>query len=233
MTIAFNLNELQKIDLTIFKSREFLKRILFQINDTSSIDQCKTKLFKIEQELKKLILQRRSAELHENQIHDRVKSLDQKFTSVRNSKELTAVQDEMNTIKEQLSKCQDDLLEILLNLDQFELAKKTVSEELPQLEYSHSKLTSESQIKQHETEKELETLESSRVGIQRTLPANIFKLYEEIIHQTKSKAVSVFDKTQNICTECRLSQPQHIVHRLNRANEIIQCNSCKLILYMP
>ena len=53
MTIASELNELQKIDLMILNNQELLERIIFQINDTSSIDDCKSKLIAIESALKK------------------------------------------------------------------------------------------------------------------------------------------------------------------------------------
>ena len=233
MTIAFDLNELQKIDQMIFTSREFLDSITFKMNDTSMIDECNTKLLTIETALKKLLLQRRSSELLEAELSDRIESLDQRFASVRNNKELTAVQEETNNTNIQLSNCQDELLEILVNLDKLEVAQKSFTEQLPELESSHSNLTSELQVKQIQTGKKLESLESSRLGMQNSLPREILILYEKLLVQTNSKAVSVFDKIQNVCGECRVSQPQHVVQRLNRPNEIIQCNSCKLILYLP
>ena len=233
MTIAFELNELQKIDLMILNNRDLLERMIFQISDTSSIDDCKSKLLTIESALKKLILQRRSTELLEVELNDRIKSLDQRYISVRNNKEFSAVQEEINNTKIQLSECEDELLEILEKLDKFELVKDAFVTRLPKLEASHSTLTKELETKQIQSEKKLESLESSRQEKGNSLPKDILSLYEKIFAQTKSKAISVFDKTQNICGECRVSQPQHVVQRLNRINEIIQCNSCKLILYKP
>ena len=86
MTIAFELNELQKIDLMILSNRELLERITFQINDTSSIDDCKSQLLTIKTAVKKLILKRRSTEVLEVELNDRIKSLDERLTSVRNNK---------------------------------------------------------------------------------------------------------------------------------------------------
>lgn len=233
MTIAFELNELQKIDLMILSNRELLERITFQINDTSSIDDCKSQLLTIETAVKKLILKRRSTELLEVELNDRIKSLDERFTSVRNNKEFAAVQEEINNTKMQLSECQDELLEVLEKLDKFESVQDTFISRLPKLEASHSTLSEELKTKQVQSEKKLESLESSRQEMGNSLPKDILSLYEKIFAQTKSKAISVFDKAQNICGECRVSQPQHVVQRLNRINEIIQCNSCKLILYKP
>ena len=233
MTIAFELNELQKIDLMILSNRESLGRIIFQINDTSSLDDCKSKLLTIESALKKMILQRRSTELLEAELNDRKKSLDERFNSVKNNKQFIAVQEEINNTNMQLSKCQDELLEILEKLERFESAKDTFTSRLPKLEASHSTLSKELKTKQVQSEKMIKSLESSRQEIGNSLPKEILFLYEKILSQTKSKAISVFDKIQNICGECRVSQPQHVIQRLNRANEVIQCNSCKLILYKP
>ena len=233
MTIASELNELQKIDLMILNNQELLERIIFQINDTSSIDDCKSKLIAIESALKKLILQRRSTELLETELNDRIKSLDKRFVSVRNNKEFTAVQEELNNTKMQLSNCEDELLGILEKLDKFESAKDTFSNRLPKLEDYHSTLSKELKTKQLQSEQNLEELNLSRKQMENKFPVNILKLYEKIFSHTKSKAIAIFDNAQNICGECRVSQPQHVVQKLNKEDEIIQCNSCKLILYKP
>ena len=183
MTIASELNELQKIDLMILNNQELLERIIFQINDTSSIDDCKSKLIAIESALKKLILQRRSTELLETELNDRIKSLDKRFVSVRNNKEFTAVQEELNNTKMQLSNCEDELLGILEKLDKFESVQDTFISRLPKLEASHSTLSEELKTKQIQSEKKLESLESSRQEMGNSLPKDILFLYEKIFPQ--------------------------------------------------
>lgn len=147
---------------------------------------------------------------------------------VTNSKELTNLQHELNTLKDLNDRLETKVLEII---DRVEAAEKTTAATSADFQ----KLETEWQQDQKQLEadiallqKTLADLTEKRNNLAAQIESSAVNLYERV-RQQKKQAVSKVE--QGICRACRISVSASTLQKA-RGGQPVQCGSCGRILFI-
>ena len=128
--------KLQVLDLDILSSSKLLSDIKYKISDKKELDSLEEKLNINSSNLKKLQVMKNNVELDVASIQESVNLISKKIYggSIKNSKELIALDGEKNFLEEKISDNEDKLLKIMMKIDSFEklinsLNKRILEEE--------------------------------------------------------------------------------------------------------
>ncbi len=168
-------------------------------------------------------------ELDENT--SKLKSLQERLSKVQNAKELSAVDKEINGIKNAIGETEEKNIKLLDDIDDI---KKEISEEdqvIKEEKKRVDELNKKIKIKTNETSGELKTLERERMKIANTLPQELLDKYEFIFEKKEGKAIVAVK--EEVCTGCYMSIPPQVISDIRKGFEIFYCQYCSRMLYYP
>jgi predicted nucleic acid-binding Zn-ribbon protein len=230
MNVAQQLYRLQEVDLELESNEQTLRQKTSQLGESQKVVSVRAELSSQRQYLEELKRRQHSAEWEVDDLTTKITTLDQKLYggSIRNPKELTNLQQDVDGLKARRNQWEDTVLEIM---DQAELAEgriATLNDELKRLEAEwHSQqqhLTTD--IEQLKTT--LSDLEKKRQLVLANIDPWVVNLYQELKRQ---KGTSVAKVDQGTCHGCRILLPTSELQRV-RGGGLIQCSSCGRILFL-
>ena len=150
--------------------------------------------------------------------------------SVRNPKELTSIQHELEALKQQRSKLEDQLLEVMTNLDRIErdhgntfrkLSQEEARWEKDQGDLKHEAVRLNDLITRADARREAQKL--------KVTPRNL-QVYEEV--RRRRGGVAVARVSGGTCGGCRVGIPESVRRQAFAADRLAQCPNCERILYV-
>jgi hypothetical protein len=150
--------------------------------------------------------------------------------SVRNPKELTNIQHELDNLKQGRAALEDQLLEVLTNLDRIErehaAAQHTLRQEEARWEKDQGDLRHESVrlndlITRADAKREAQKLKIN--------PRNLL-VYEDV--RRRRGGVAIARVTSGNCGGCRVGIPDAVRKRAFQLDQLAQCPNCERILYV-
>ena len=230
MNVTKQLYQLQEVDRELETNEQALKQKTSQLGESREVIRVQTKLSSQRQHLEELKRQQHSAEWEIDDLTNKITALEQKLYdgSIRNSKELTNLQHEVDGLKARRDQLEDEALGIM---DQVELAEAGVanmSSELKglEVEWHHQQQHLSTDIEQLKTT--LADLEHKRRLMLTKIDLRIVNFYEELKRQ-KGTAVAKVD--QGMCRGCQILLPA-IKLQQARSGSLAQCSSCGRILFL-
>jgi predicted nucleic acid-binding Zn-ribbon protein len=146
---------------------------------------------------------------------------------VKNPKELLSQQQQVEDLKAQVRKEEDEILEIM---GQVEVSQKEISSKVNEVE----RVKGEWQRKQEELSAELAELraaisvaEQKRDELKTNVDTSCLELYEILRVKKQKQAVAKIE--QGRCQGCRITLPMSELQQA-RIGELVQCSSCERIL---
>lgn len=230
MSVTSQLYSLQELDLEIESNERTLKRIVSQLGDSETVKETRNRLTLERQNLDDLARQQRALEWEIDDIASKLNTAEKELYSgrIRNPKELTNLQQEIEILKNKRRKLEDQVLEIM---EKVEVTTKSVSS----LESEIRTLESEWQSRQQKLSADRSQLELavSRLKNRRELLANeIDPQIVEVYHELKrQRGTGVAKVEQGICRGCRISLPVTELQRV-RSGSLVRCSSCGRILFL-
>ena len=230
MTVTRQLHQLQEIDLELESNEKAQRRIAGELGDDREIAAVKAKLAVEQQRLDELSRQQQSAEWEIDDLTVKVKTDEDRLYggSIRNPKELTSLQHEVDELKERRARAEDRALEVM---DQVELARSTVAAITADLE----KLEAEWQSRQEKLAAELEELKSAHADLthrRELLAAEIEpQVIEVYLELRKKKGTAVARVEQGMCRGCQIALPTTELQQA-RSGILVRCSSCGRILFL-
>jgi len=230
MTSAADLFALQEIDLRRDSRRALLADIQGRIGETEELLAAREAVSSAEAELDRLRRQQRDVEEKLEDLEAKIRPLEKKLYdgSVRNPKELSDMQKDLDSLKRRRSKLDD---EGLAQMDAFEAATaalKTARGELGRVETDwqgdQDSLRAEQSVAESESARLGEERGRRIQGMERTA----LSLYESLRSTRQGRAVARVER--GACQGCRISLPTHLVQRLRTGVGLVQCPSCERIL---
>ena len=230
MSVAKQLYQLQEVDLEIESNERALKQKTSQLGESPEVVKVRTELASQCQHLEEFKRQQHSAEWEIDDLTSKINTLEQKLYDgrIKNPKELTSLQHEVDGLKAIRNQSEDKALEIM---NQAELAEghiATITNELKNLEadwqLQQQHLTTD--IEQLETI--LSDLEQKRQLILAEIDPQTINLYQELKRQ-RGTAVARVD--QGMCRGCQISLPTSELQRA-KSGSLVRCSSCGRILFL-
>jgi predicted nucleic acid-binding Zn-ribbon protein len=230
MSVAKQLYRLQEIDLEIESGERALKEVKSQLGESQAVIKTRKKLELEQKQLEGLSRQQHSAEWEIDDIATKLAAAEEQLFSgkVKNPKELTNLQHEVEAFKTRRNQLEEKALEIIDKVEQSEARVAGIKAEL-------AKLTAEWQRQQKQLNDEMERLEATLVELKAKrqrlaseIEPSAFEFYQTL---RKGKGIAVARVEQGICRGCRISLPTTDLQQA-RSGKIVQCSSCGRILFL-
>jgi uncharacterized protein len=231
METTRQLYQLQELDNEIEEAEQSLAQKNHEVGNREMLDAAMQKVASEQKRLDDLKHQRRDIEGQMNDILSKIKAADQQLYGgkVTNSKELSSLQHEINTLKSNNDNLETKALGIIELVEAAETSIAAMNSE-------YKKIEEEWNSQQKQVIGEIEPLKASlaelkqeRVQLTGQIEVPVMALYTKL-RQQKKQALSRVE--QGICRACRISISASAVQRA-RNGQPVQCSSCGRILYIP
>jgi predicted nucleic acid-binding Zn-ribbon protein len=230
MTLTKQLYELQELDTDIENTQQTLDLKTSQVGKREKLDAAQNHLDTEQKNYEELKHQRRDIEAELDDVTSKINAANQQLYGgkITNSKELSNLQHELNTLKGLNDQIETKELEIM---DRVEAAEKTTAAANADLQ----KLETEWQQEQQQLtadiallQKTLADLTAKRQVVITQIEPSALSLYERIRPQKKQAVAKV---EQGICRACRISVSASTLQKA-RSGQPVQCGSCGRILFV-
>jgi predicted nucleic acid-binding Zn-ribbon protein len=230
MNLARQLYQLQELDLEIESDERALEQVTGQLGESQAVVKAKARLDSEQERLEELKHQQHTAEWEIDDISNKIAAAEEKLFSgqVKNPKELTSLQQDVDMLKTRRGRLEEKALEIIDQVEQSEAAVAGVNSEL-------KTLTADWQRQQEQLTEEAARLKTAlsdfnqkRQQLAREIKPETVELYQQL---RERKGTAVARVEQGICRGCRISLPTTDLQRA-RGNNLAQCSSCGRILFL-
>lgn len=148
--------------------------------------------------------------------------------TVRNPKELEDFEADLTSLRTQLRKREDALLEVMLEVDEGEKALKEAEEALAGIEDSWKTEQASLGETQAMLKEEVATLQAKRSRQLDGIDQVDLGLYDILRERWNGTAVAVVER--GLCQGCRISLPMSVLQKARAGLGLVQCVSCERIL---
>ena len=230
MGVAKQLYQLQEVDLDIESNERALSQVASQLGESQAVLRTQNQLELEQQRLKELRGKQHSAEWEIEDIVTKLTAAEETLFSgrIKNPKELTNLQHEVDALKARRDQLEDKALEIMDQVERAETSVATLSNQLETLK-------GEWHRQQQQLSGDLERLKAilSDLGHKRQLMSDeidpqAIEFYQEL---RKGKGTAVARVEQGICRGCRISLPTTELQQA-RSGNLVQCSSCGRVLFL-
>lgn len=173
--------------------------------------------------------QQRALNLEIRGVADKVKRSEERLYSgvVKNTKELTDLQKEIDALGKRRSQLDDSLLAVMLQLEEAQEAQSAAENHLSQLETKWADSKVHLQAEQHELAMAVNQLMDRREAHLSQVTAASLALYDDTVKRRGTTAVVLL--RINRCEGCQLTVSSHKVKEASEGR-LVQCGSCGRIL---
>ena len=230
MSVSRQLYQLQELDLEIESNERALEQVASQIGESREVARTQNQLESAQQHLEELKHKQHSAEWEIDDIATKLTAVEETLFSgrVKNPKELTNLQHEVEVLKAQRNRREDKALEIMDQVEQSEAKVATIRNQLETMkaewEHQQQRLSQESE----RLKGILSDLEHKRQLLADEIEPQAFEFYQNL---RKGKGTAVAKVEQGVCRGCRISLPTTELQRA-RGGSLVQCSSCGRILFL-
>jgi hypothetical protein len=230
MTSASDLFALQEIDLRRDARRAMIADIEARLGETPEVIAAREAVVAAETNLKGLQAQQRRLEAKLEDLDAKMRPLETRMYngSVRNPKELTDMQKELNHFKAQRSELDDDGLEMIEAIESATGTLKQRQEALKRAEADWQADQKDLVEDKGEAEVEFASLESERGLRTADMDRSMLGLYESLRSTKAGRPVARVER--GTCQGCRITLPTHLVQQVRNGGVLVQCPSCERIL---
>ncbi|MBE9483164.1 MAG: hypothetical protein IMY88_05730 [Chloroflexi bacterium] len=230
MSVAKQLYQIQEIDLELESNEQALNQITSQLGESQAVLRAQAELTLEHQRLEELKREQHSAEWEVDALITKLTTAEEKLYSgsIKNPKELTNLQHEIDSLKTTRDRLEDKALEII---DQVELAETSVaslSSKLNQLEAEWHRQQQQLSSRMEQLKTILSDLEHKRQLLLAKIDPQSVEFYDKLKKQRKTAVAKV---EQGICLGCRISLPITDLQQA-RSGNLVQCSSCGRILFL-
>ena len=224
-----SLRKLQSVDIRIREIRDGLEKYPSEIGELK--EDLKNRLDSIvlkESRTEELLAERKSLESSLQQNLDSIKKSEARLFEIKTHREYEAIQKEITQTKKDNLEIEDRTISIM---EEIEETGKLLEEE----KAAYSALEEEYGGRITEKERKIEDLEVSRGPAEKEkselaskIDPKILPVYERILEKN-GRALALAENEK--CTSCNINIPPQLFNEILKRVKLIQCPSCRKILY--
>jgi len=230
MSVAKQLYQLQDVDLELESNEQALRQKVSQLGESQEVVRTRAELSSKRQQLDELKRQQLSAEWEIDDLTNKLTNLEQKLYdgSIKNPKELTSLQHEIDSSKVRRGQSEDKVLETMDKVELAEARVATISDELKRIETEWQQQQQHLTIDIEQLKTKLSDIEQKRQLILAEIDPQTVNLYQELKRQ---KGTAIAKVGQGKCHGCQISLPSVELQRA-RSGSLVRCSSCRRILFL-
>ena len=231
MAVVKQLYQLQEVDLEIESSEQALAQIASQLGESQAVVKTRTELKSKQQHLEELGQQQHSAEWEIEDLVNKLSTAEGKLYSgrIKDPKELTNLQHEVEGLRGRRSQLEDKALEIMDQVEISTASVTTLTNELKTLEAEWHSQQQQLSTDMERLKAALSNLENKRQLLSFEIDPETVEFYQAL---KKQKGQAVAKVEQGVCRGCRILLPTTELQRA-RGDSLVQCSSCGRILFLP
>ncbi|MEA2641685.1 MAG: uncharacterized protein QOF51_3079 [Chloroflexota bacterium] len=227
------LHNLQEIDSQSDAAQAQIAKLTAEIGERRAVDDRARQVGAARTAVRALQTQQQDLELQAEQHRAKIAADEGKLYggSVRIAKELENLSHEVAQDKRQLNTVEDELLGVL---DQLERATNRQKElETAYVREQRAWLAAQEQAKARlaAAQRAVETLQAQRSSAAQAVDAAARSTYDTLRRQKGGSAVATVH--QRTCQACRVTLTPNEEQRARIGNDLVTCNSCGRIFYVP
>ena len=230
MSIAQKLYQLQEIELEIESEEKALSQCLGRIGESGAVNRIKSGVQSAREQLAGLEQQQHSAEWQIEDIEAKLTAVKEKLYSGRviNPKELASLQQEERSLEVQHDRLEEKALETMEQVEVATADLVALNNELGELEDEWRNQQQELLAEIEKLKKSISELKEKRELALSGIDAGTIDYYNQL---KKQKGWAVAKIEQGTCRSCRISLSTAELQRA-RGNQLVECNSCRRILFL-
>lgn len=230
MSQVQQLYQLQQIDTEIREKKQRLGEVLRAQKETEELLAAKERVTTAVNDLQTWQTQRQNLNLELQTLKNKAKSAEQRLYSgnVKNPKELTDLQNSIESLGRQRATLEDEILEAMIMVEDAEAENEAAAEALNVIQADWEQSQAALKKEQNELALRVHELTGQRKTRQGTITADLLHEYGAISRKAQGIAVA---KVQNsICTGCRLNVSAQ-KEKEAREGQKVYCARCGRILF--
>jgi hypothetical protein len=230
MSLPGQLYELQQVENEFQKKQKIVEQIDQQLSENQALLEAEAKLATRKEQLAEAKRKQKIAEWELEDLQEKVNSLNKKLYSatIKNPKELLNLEHELESLKRELRKKEDILLDMMGEVETMQGEVTASSEKLERLEQERQQKQEALNQERAEVESQLVSLDQRKQELRGQINPGALQLYEET-KLTKGQAIARVE--QGRCQGCHVTLPMTEWRRA-RSGELVQCGNCGRILYL-
>jgi predicted nucleic acid-binding Zn-ribbon protein len=230
MTDLLELVSLQAIDDDLDRLRTRLASDRARLAGNDELVALRARLEASEVVLRELGRRQRTLEAAAQDLSARIEREEKKLYdgSIKQFKELQALEGDIGHVKEERRLLEDQLLEVLAELDEAESSRAALASETEAMEADWAETAALLTREVERLEREASTAERAREAQTERITAGAVRLYEGLRTRKGGKAVSFVAGAS--CGGCRVTIPDSLRRRILNSPALVQCPQCERIL---
>lgn len=233
MNSIAELYRLQEIDTAGDKLRRRILTLQKVSGGTTQLLEARKHAEAMEADVNNTRKSQRDAEMEAESLSGRIKEAETVLMSgtVRNPKELEALQSNVESMRRHKSALDDRSVEAMVKADElnqkYEVFKKALEEQEEEWETKRQGLEDELLRRK----KEYLYVKHLREEALKTISADFLEQYEYL--RGRKNGIAVAKLEEDSCGACHMQLPSGIVSHVRRGGEMVNCTACGRILYHP
>jgi len=230
MSVAQKLYQLQELELEIESEEQALSRCLGQLGESEAVVCARARLSQAQQHLEALKKEQQALEWQIDDLGAKIAVLKESLYSgrVKNPKELAGMQQEEKGLEAQRDRLEERVLDIMERAELVTAGLAKIEGELEALEQEWRRQQQELSVEIERLKKLISELKEK----QQLFLAGIDPQTADYYYQLKKqKGWAVARVEQGTCRGCRISLSTAELQRA-RGEQLVECNSCRRILYL-
>ena len=149
---------------------------------------------------------------------------------IRNPRELTDLQREVQSLQAQRADKDEQLLELLVRVDEARAHLRDEEAKAGELEARWAAMTQEMRTQLTAVTATLAQLDAQRTQVTQGVEASSLRLYDTLRAGRNGLAVARVEQSR--CQGCRVELPAAVLQRVRQDRQLSQCNHCNRLLYL-
>jgi predicted nucleic acid-binding Zn-ribbon protein len=223
--------KLQEIDSALDARRASLADARERLGETEELVAARAEASALRDALRDARGSQKDIELEADGVRAKIAPAEEKLYggTIRNPKELSDLQADIDQLRRHLSVVEDRDLEALARLESAEASLREAEARLAALEEAHRQEQQELQERIALLTVEIRQYEARRAAAVAAVDRDALGVYEHLRRAHQGRGVARLDR--NLCTGCRISLPTATVNKARGGNALVQCPNCERILY--
>lgn len=227
-----DLAKLQEIDIALDAGRASLNDARERLGESEELIAARTRAAELAAELRRAQAGQKDIELEADDLKAKIAPVEKRLYdgSVRNPKELTDLQADLDQLKKHLSVVEDRDLEALAAFESAAAEARAAAAHLAAIESTWTSEQTELATRLARLAADISEYEQQREQQRGFIDSSILGTYDNVRRMRNGRGVAKLDR--NLCTGCRISLPVNLVTKARAGNSIVQCPTCERILYV-
>ena len=224
-----SLQKLQIVDLRIRELTEGLTRYPNEINNLKKDLLGKEESINLkETSLLELKTQRDGLESSLRSNQESIKNSEARLFAIKTHREYEALQKEITETRKENLEMEDRTISVMTEIEETETALAEEKENYAILKEQYAQQIAEKEKKIEELEISRKPAEKEKNEIVSKIDPKILPLYERIFNRN-GRALALAENEK--CTSCNINIPPQLYNEILKRLKLVQCPSCKKILY--